>query len=172
MDRSSFIETLDRLGAEDDKTVLEAARAVHGFMRENGLSWDDLLVPEGDGDMAGEDREPKGEAHDDDSDSDAAVDETVEEDEHRDEDDDGDDDEADDDVADDDEAGEADDDEDEPLAAHPAEDAKVVDRLLARKTLSRELREELNGFKREIAEGTLTEMDSRYIRALARRLGP
>jgi hypothetical protein len=56
-------------------------------------------------------------------------------------------------------------------AADRAEVARLVDRLLARKNLSSAMREDLTEFKRTLAEGGLDAMDSRYIRALARRLG-
>jgi hypothetical protein len=43
-DRAGFIELLDRLGADNDATVLEAARALHRKATESGLSWDELLT--------------------------------------------------------------------------------------------------------------------------------
>ena len=43
-DRAGFIELLDRLGADSDATVLEAARALHRKAAESGLSWDELLT--------------------------------------------------------------------------------------------------------------------------------
>ena len=52
-----------------------------------------------------------------------------------------------------------------------AEAAKLVDALLARKTLSDTTREDLVEMKRAIADGRLDAMDTRYIRALAKRLG-
>ena len=59
--------------------------------------------------------------------------------------------------------------------AHPtggkAEVARLIERLLARSSISDTLREELVDFKRAIAEGTFEEMDAQYIRALAKRLG-
>jgi hypothetical protein len=42
-DRAALIELLDRLGASDDATVLEAARALNRKVVEAGLSWDDLI---------------------------------------------------------------------------------------------------------------------------------
>jgi hypothetical protein len=59
--------------------------------------------------------------------------------------------------------------------AHPtggkAGVARLIERLLARSSISDTLREELEDFKRAIAEGTFEEMDAQYIRALAKRLG-
>jgi hypothetical protein len=45
LDRAGLIALLDRLGAEDDVTVLEAARALHGKAQESGYSWDDIVRP-------------------------------------------------------------------------------------------------------------------------------
>jgi hypothetical protein len=56
-------------------------------------------------------------------------------------------------------------------AADRAEAARLVERLLARKNISSTLREELGDFKQSIADGSIDAMDSRYIRALAKRLG-
>ena len=51
-----------------------------------------------------------------------------------------------------------------------AEVALLIERLLARTTISDTLREELVDFKRAIADGTFDEMDTQYVRALAKRL--
>ena len=47
-DRAGFIELLDRLGADNDAAVLEAARALHRKAAESGLSWDELLTLDSD----------------------------------------------------------------------------------------------------------------------------
>jgi hypothetical protein len=52
-----------------------------------------------------------------------------------------------------------------------AEDARLLDRLLARKNLSQEMREELARLKQDLAEGEFDATDSEYVRALAKRLG-
>ena len=52
-----------------------------------------------------------------------------------------------------------------------AEDARALDRLLARKNLSQEMRDELARLKRDLAEGEFDATDSEYVRALAKRLG-
>jgi hypothetical protein len=54
--------------------------------------------------------------------------------------------------------------------AGKAEVALLIDRLLARTTISDALREELVDFKRAIADGSFDEMDAQYVRALAKRL--
>jgi hypothetical protein len=51
-----------------------------------------------------------------------------------------------------------------------AEVAFLIERLLARTTISDTLREELADFKRAIADGTFEETDAQYVRALAKRL--
>ena len=56
-------------------------------------------------------------------------------------------------------------------AADKAEAGRIIDRLLARKNLSSTLREDLTDLKSTIVDGTFDVTDSRYIRALAKRLG-
>ena len=55
--------------------------------------------------------------------------------------------------------------------AGKAEATRLIGRLLARKDISNNLRQELTDLKRAIAEGSFDTMDSRYVRALAKRLG-
>jgi hypothetical protein len=43
LDRTALVELLDRLGSDDDATVLEAAKALHRMAAEAGLSWDDVI---------------------------------------------------------------------------------------------------------------------------------
>lgn len=52
-----------------------------------------------------------------------------------------------------------------------AEVARLIERLLARPSISDTLREDLTDLKRAIAEGTFEDMDAQYVRALAKRLG-
>ena len=59
----------------------------------------------------------------------------------------------------------------EPSAADKAEAARFIERLLARKNLSSNLREDLADLKSTIVDGTFDATDSHYIRALAKRLG-
>jgi len=56
-------------------------------------------------------------------------------------------------------------------AGGKADVARLIDRLLARKTISDTLREDLDEIKRNIADGTFDDMDAKYVRALAKRLG-
>jgi hypothetical protein len=51
LDRNALIELLNRLGSEDDATVLEAARSLHRKAAEAGLSWDDLISLDHDDDQ-------------------------------------------------------------------------------------------------------------------------
>ena len=51
-----------------------------------------------------------------------------------------------------------------------AEVAFLIERLLARTSISDTLREELVDLKRAIADGSFDEMDAQYVRALAKRL--
>ncbi len=51
-----------------------------------------------------------------------------------------------------------------------AESLALIDKLLAGAAQSKELREELKGYKEDIAEGEFTAADRRYLRALAARL--
>ena len=46
-DRETVIELLGRLGEPDDSQALSAARDLHGIISGSGLTWDDLLVPDG-----------------------------------------------------------------------------------------------------------------------------
>jgi hypothetical protein len=52
-----------------------------------------------------------------------------------------------------------------------ADSARLIDRLLTRKTISSALRDDLTQMKQNIADGSFDDMDARYVRALARRLG-
>jgi hypothetical protein len=118
-DRAELLDLLGRLGAEDDATVLAAARELHGKVRESGLTWDRLLHLDADTTAASQ-----------------------------------------------------------PAAGAPVERsggkdevARLIERLLARPSISDALHEELVDFKRAIADGTFEEEDAQYVRALAKRLG-
>ena len=54
LDRTALIELLDRLGSDDDTTVLEAARALHRMAADTGLSWDDVIQLDHDDDASPE----------------------------------------------------------------------------------------------------------------------
>ncbi len=51
-----------------------------------------------------------------------------------------------------------------------AESLALIGKLLARKDISQELRDELAGYKTDIAEGEFTEADRKYLRAVHQRL--
>ncbi len=142
--REDMIELLNRLGADRDGDVLEAAREVHARITAADMIWDELLVP----DQA-----------DDDDDSD---------------DDDDDDDESDDsDDSDAIESSDPDEETNEPAGAADARNAEtlaLIDKLLAMRGISADLREELKDYKTDIAEGEFETRDHRYIRAVHARL--
>ena len=46
-DRDNVIELLEQLGEPDDVQALSAARNLHGVISDSGLTWNDLLVPDG-----------------------------------------------------------------------------------------------------------------------------
>jgi hypothetical protein len=50
LDRTVLIGLLERLGSEDDATVLEAARTLNRTISEAGASWDELIALELDDD--------------------------------------------------------------------------------------------------------------------------
>ena len=158
--REDVIELLNRLGSDRDEDVLEAAREVHARITAGNMTWDQLLVPD----------------HADDADDDESND-----------------DESDDDESDDDESEDSDDSDDsdaiessdsdeeatEPAGATGAKDAPdaknaeslaLIDKLLAMRGISTDLREELKGYKTDIAEGEFETRDHRYLRAVHARL--
>jgi hypothetical protein len=137
LDRPDIIELLGRLGAENDATVLEAARELHRKVTASGASWDELLRQQGDAASDG----GAGEAQEQQPPEAAASDAKP--------------------VA-----------KEGPVSSpDKAEAARIIDRLLARKNLSSNLREDLAEFKRTLSDGSFDEVDSRYVRALAKRLG-
>ena len=148
LNRERIIELLDRLGAEDDAEVVEAARTLHKEVTEAGLGWDALLTPEDYQDPAFDDA-------DEDEDEDEAEGEAEGEDE-----------------AEDEPEVEVD---AEALAekVHDARDAEslaLIERMLARRQLAEATRDELTGYKEDIADGEFDEADRKYVRALHGRL--
>ena len=67
LDRTDIVQLLGRLGAQEQDTVVEAARELHRKVSESGLTWDDLLRAR---------LEPAGTRHDAEGD-DAAADEPL-----------------------------------------------------------------------------------------------
>ncbi len=170
LDRDGIIALLETLGSERDEDVVEAAREIHTQVTAAGVTWDELLAP----DAAAEDEAPGGTAEDE------APGGTVEEEDDgaagREE--------ADEDAAEpaaepteadgeDARFAEAD---DEDAAPAPARDRgnkaslALIARLLAKSDISKDMRQELQGYKEDIAEGEFEDMDRKYLRALHARL--
>ena len=143
--REDVIELLNRLGSDRDEDVLEAAREVHARIAAANMTWDQLLVP--DHAAADDDEYDESEYSDESEDSDAV--ESLD--------------------PDDEEAT-------EPAGAAGVKDAKnaeslaLIDKLLAVRGISTDLREELKGYKTDIAEGEFETRDHRYLRAVHARL--
>ena len=151
--REDVIELLNRLGSDRDEDVLEAAREVHTRIAAANMTWDQLLVP----DHADDDADD--ETDDDESDDDESEDSEDSDD------------------SDDSDAIEAPDPDDEeatePAGAPDAKNAEslaLIDKLLAMRGISTDLREELKGYKTDIAEGEFETRDHRYLRAVHARL--
>ena len=149
LDRDELAALLARLGDDDDAAALRAAREAHARVAAAGLSWAALLAPADDADA--EDALEVADVADaaDAADADDAAD-----------------------------AGEADEaDAAGEVGAAGAEGAgtdaeslALIGQLLARRDVSQELRDELDGYKADIAAGEFTEADRRYLRAMHRRL--
>jgi hypothetical protein len=140
--REDVIELLNRLGSDRDEDVLEAAREVHTRIAAANMTWDQLLVPDQADDA--DDEYDESEDSEDSEDSDAI------------------------------EAPDPDDEEaTEPAGAPDAKNAEslaLIDKLLAMRGISTDLREELKGYKTDIAEGEFETRDHRYLRAVHARL--
>jgi hypothetical protein len=67
LDRAELLELLGRLGAEDDASVLAAARALHGKISESGLTWEEFLRLDADATGREQDDSPPEETSSDDS---------------------------------------------------------------------------------------------------------
>ncbi len=142
--RDEVVGLLKRLGSEPDEEVLEAAHQVHARITAAGMTWDDLLVPD-EGAEDAEDAEDTDDAEDTEDTDDA------------------------------DDAGYEDleDEGAEPAAETAGKNAAsltLIDKLLAKSGISQDLREELEGYKANIAEGDFGEADRRYLRAISERL--
>ena len=178
--RDDVIELLNRLGSDRDEDVLEAAREVHARITAAGMTWEDLLVPDG----------AAADADAEDSESDAPDDADDDADESYEDDDDDDDDTEDDDIDDDDTGDTGDDDtgdtddgdtespdpEDETTrptgkaGKKHADSMALIDELLAKSNISADMREELEGYKTDIAAGEFETRDRHYLSAVHKRL--
>ncbi len=158
LDRDGIIGLLESLGSERDEDVLEAAREIHAQVTAASVTWDVLLAP----DAAAEDEAPGGTAEEEDEDA-AERGEADGEDAAEREEADG----------EDAQFAEA---EGEDVAPTPARDRgnkeslALITRLLAKSDISKDMREELQGYKEDIAEGEFEDMDRKYLRALHARL--
>lgn len=72
-DRETVIGLLEKLGESDDSEALAAARDLHGLISGSGLTWDDLLVPDGDTAAASEAYDDSDDDDDDDDEEEAVV---------------------------------------------------------------------------------------------------
>ncbi len=153
LERDAVIGLLKRLGSDQDEDVLEAARQVHAQITAAGMTWEDLLVPhevpeDDDTDTGGDTVTGDAETGDD-TDTDDVTD------------------------TGDAETEDAEDETPEPPAETARKDTDsiaLIDKLLAKSGISEDLREELKGYKTDIAEGEFQEADRRYLRAISARL--
>lgn len=140
LDRTELVSLLEALGSENDEEVLAAARVLDTKVSAAGTSWSVLLAAEIGADPASS----TGEAADGEAETVGSLAE----------------------------AGEA-----PTTTALPtdegeknAESLALIDRLLGRGGHSEDLRQELEGYKADIAAGEMTDRDHSYLRALYRRL--
>ncbi len=150
--RDEIVGLLKRLGSEPDEHVLEAARQVHARITAAGMTWDDLLVP----DQAADDTDDTDDNADDTDDTDDDADDAN-------------------DTDDIDDTGYEDleDESAEPTAETAGKNADsltLIGKLLAKSGISQDLREELESYKADIAEGDFGEADRRYLQAISTRL--
>lgn len=140
LDRDVVIRLLDQLGGDQDADVLEAARDLHAQITAAGLNWDELLMPDVDTTM-------------DSTETDETV---VETDETA--------------VSD---HSDQDGDDAAPSAGKKGKNAEtlaLIEKLLAKPDRSDALREELEDYKEDIAQGEFNAKDHQYVRALYARL--
>ncbi len=145
LDRDGIIGLLESLGSERDEDVVEAAREIHARVTAAGVPWDALLAPVGTAVDA---------AFEEGTADDAAFEEGT---------------------ADEEAAAPAEADGEDAAPAAPRdrgnkESLALIARLLAKSDISKDMREELQGYKEDIAEGEFEDMDHKYLRALHARL--
>ena len=157
LDRDGIIALLESLGSERDEDVVEAAREIHAQVTAAGVTWDALLAP----DAAAEDEAPGGTAEEEDEDAAGRVEESEDAAEPA--------------EADGEDARFAEADGEDAAPAAPRdpgnkESLALIARLLAKSDISKDMRQELQGYKEDIAEGEFEDMDRKYLRALHARL--
>ncbi len=166
LSRDDAIELLKKLGGERDEDVLEAAREIHARITAADMTWEQLLVSE-DGADEPDDFDDADQFDDADSGDADTGDEGT-----------GDEDSGDEDSGDSDETDDTDDDETpepeakaaRPAGAKDAESLALIEKLLAKSNISADMREELKGYKIDIAEREFDARDRRYISAIHKRL--
>ena len=167
LSRDAVIALLNRLAGDRDEDVLEAAREVHARIAAAGMTWEDLLVPDGGATDADDDIDDDIDDDDDDT-GDIDDDDT--------DDDDTDDDDTGDDTGDTDDDTESPDPEDETTrptgkaGKKHADSIALIDELLAKSNISADMREELKGYKTDIAAGEFDTRDRHYLSAIHKRL--
>ena len=140
LDRDEVIRLLDQLGGDQDADVLEAARDLHAQITAAGLNWDELLMPDVDTTMDSTETDETA----------VETDETA--------------------VSD---HSDQDGDDAAPSAGKKgtnAETLALIEKLLAKPDRSDALREELEDYKEDIAQGEFNAKDHQYVRALYARL--
>ncbi len=152
LSRDDAIELLKNLGGERDEDVLEAAREIHARITAADMTWEQLLVSE-DGADEPDDFDDADEFDDDDT----GEDDTGEDDESPD-------------PEDKDESPDPEDEDAKPARAKDVESLALIEKLLAKSHISADLREELKGYKTDIAEREFDARDRRYISAIDKRL--
>ena len=188
LSRDAVIALLNRLAGDRDEDVLEAAREVHARIAAAGMTWEDLLVPDGGAtdadDDTDDDDDDTGDIDDDDTDDTDDIDDDIDDDDDDtgdiDDDDTDDDDTDDDDTGDD--TGDTDDDTESPdpedettrptgkAGKKHADSIALIDELLAKSNISADMREELKGYKTDIAAGEFDTRDRHYLSAIHKRL--
>ena len=147
LDRDVVIRLLDQLGGDQDADVLEAARDLHAQITAAGLNWDELLMPDVDTTMDSTETDETAVETDETA---VETDETA--------------------VSD---HSDQDGDDAAPSAGKKGKNAEtlaLIEKLLAKPDRSDALREELEDYKEDIAQGEFNAKDHQYVRALYARL--
>ena len=145
LQRDEMIELLKRLGSAQDEDVLQAAREAHAQISAAGVSWEDLLVPDGASPDDVDDRAPDIE---DRAPPPKATPKPIRRKPPRRV-------------------------RTEPPVEQDGEHADslaLIDELLARRDISKHVRRELKDYKDDIDEGEFSTRDRRYILSLHKRL--
>ena len=163
LDRDEMMRRLERLGSESDEDALAAAREIHAALTAAGLSWDELLVGEDEGEPPANEDKPDADEGEDEDEPDAEKDDTEDE-------PDTDEDDAEDEPDANEDEPDADEDKPAPVAPGDAGVFAAIERLLARDDIAEATREELEGYKDDLADGEFDESDRAYLRALEARI--